>query len=92
MNFLCYKKVLVNICIFENFIFCLLVWNICSSKSLKKIYNIQKRILKYLYNDHGQHAKRTPKSLYNDYDSNLTLLKKSEHCLKLMNHDISNVG
>ena len=60
------KKVLINSFIYANFNYCPLVWHFCSKKSFKKIENIQKRALRYLYNDYDS-----------DYD---TLLLKSELC------------
>ena len=60
------KKILVNSFIYANFNYCPLVWHFCSKKSLYKIESIQKRALRFLFNDYES-----------SYD---TLLKKSEKC------------
>ena len=59
------KRVLINSFMYANFNYYPLVWHFCSSKSLNKIENIQKRALRYLHND-----------CISDYDN----LKKSEQC------------
>ena len=46
------KKVLVNSFVLSNFNYCLLVWFISSTKSWKKIENLQKRALRFLLNDY----------------------------------------
>ena len=45
------KKVLVNSYIMSNFNYCPLVWMLCSAKSQFKIESLQKRALRFLYND-----------------------------------------
>ena len=45
------KEVLLNSFILSNFNSCPLVWDFCSSKSLKKIEKIQERALRILYNE-----------------------------------------
>ena len=47
------KKILVNSFILSNFNYCPLVWFISSSRSLQKIENLQKRALRFLYNDYS---------------------------------------
>ena len=46
------KRILKNSCFMENFNYCPLVWMFPSASSLKKIENLQKRALRYLYNDY----------------------------------------
>ena len=46
------KRILKNSCFMENFNYCPLVWMFSSGSSLKKIENLQKRALRYLYNDY----------------------------------------
>ena len=46
------KKVLVNSFVLSNFNYCPLVWFISSTKSWKKIENLQKRALRFLLNDY----------------------------------------
>ena len=46
------SKVLVNSFIFSNFNYCPLVWIFSSTKSLNKIENLQKRDLRFLYDDY----------------------------------------
>ena len=45
------KKVLIQSFIYANFNYCPLIWHFSSSKSLLKIESIQKRALRFLYND-----------------------------------------
>ena len=45
------KEVLINSYIISNFNYCLLVWMFSSTRSLNKIKNLQKRALRFLYND-----------------------------------------
>ena len=46
------KKVLVNSFVLSNFNYCPLVWFISSTKSWKKIENLQQRALRFLLNDY----------------------------------------
>ena len=46
------RKVLVNTFIISNFNYCCLEWNFSSAQSLKKIENLQKRALRFLWNDY----------------------------------------
>ena len=46
------KKILINSCFMANFNCCPLVWMFSSASSLKKIENLQKRALRFLYNDY----------------------------------------
>ena len=46
------KKVLVDSYFYSNFNYCPLVWIFSSAKSLNKIETLQKRALRYLYNDY----------------------------------------
>ena len=46
------KKILINSCFMANFNYCPLVWMFSSASSLKKIENLQKRALRFLYNDY----------------------------------------
>ena len=46
------KKVLVNSFVLSNFNYCPLVWFISSTKSWKKIENLQKRAFRFLLNDY----------------------------------------
>ena len=46
------KKVLVNRSVLSSFNYCLFVWFISSTKSWKKIENLQKRALRFLSNDY----------------------------------------
>ena len=45
------KEVLINSSIISNFNYCLLVWMFSSTQSLSKIKNLQKRALRFLYDD-----------------------------------------
>ena len=53
-NFLCFegKRVLINSYVMPNFSYCLLVPMFSSATSLKKIVNLQKRALRFLYNNY----------------------------------------
>ena len=46
------KEALINSFIYSNFDYCPLVWHFTSAKSLEKIENIQKRALRFMYNDY----------------------------------------
>ena len=46
------RKVLVNTFVMSNFNYCSLVWNFSSAQSLNKIENLQKRALRFLFNDY----------------------------------------
>ena len=46
------KKILINSYFMSNFNYCPLVWMFSSSSSLKKVENLQKRALRFLYNDY----------------------------------------
>ena len=46
------RKVLVNTFVMSNFNYCSLVWNFSSAKLLNKIENLQKRALRFLFNDY----------------------------------------
>ena len=46
------KNVTANSFIFTNFSYCPLIWHFCSQRSMKKIENIQKRVLRSVFNDH----------------------------------------
>ena len=52
-NFLCFegKRVLINRYFMSNFNCCPLVWIFSNATSLKKIENLQKRALRFLYNN-----------------------------------------
>ena len=43
---------LVNTFVMSNFNYCSLVWNFSSAQSLNKIENLQKRALRFLFNDY----------------------------------------
>ena len=45
------KKTLVNSYFYSDFNFCLLVWMCSSAKSLNKVESLQKRALRFLYED-----------------------------------------
>ena len=45
------KKILINSFILSNFDYCPLVWFISSAKSLNNVENLQKRTLRFLFND-----------------------------------------
>ena len=47
------KRVLINSYIISNFDYCPLVWILSSAKSLNKIESLQKRALRFLYNDYS---------------------------------------
>ena len=53
-NFLCFegKRVLINSYFMSNFNYCPLVWMFSNATSLKKIENLQKRALRFLYNNY----------------------------------------
>ena len=53
-RFLGYKEkmILINSYFMANFNYCPLVWMFSSASSLKKIENLQKRALRFLYNDY----------------------------------------
>ena len=53
-NFLCFagKRVLINSYFMSNFNYCPLVWMFANATSLKKIENLQKRALRFLYNNY----------------------------------------
>ena len=53
-NFLCFegKRVLINSYFMSNFNYCPLVWMFSNATSLKKIENLQKRPLRFLYNNY----------------------------------------
>ena len=65
------RKILINIFIYANFNYCLLVWHFSSRKSINKIENIQKWALRFLLNDYSS-----------DYE---TLLKKTNKCTMEVN-------
>ena len=46
------KRILINSYFMANFNYCPLVWMFSSASSLKKIGNLQKRALRFLYNDY----------------------------------------
>ena len=46
------KRILINSCFMANFNYCPLVWIFSSASSLKKIGKLQKRALRFLYNDY----------------------------------------
>ena len=46
-------EVLINSFVYANFNYCPLIWHFCSSKSIRKIEQIQIRRLRTLYNDFG---------------------------------------
>ena len=54
LNNLCFegKRVLINSYFVSNFNYCPLVWMFSNATSLKKIENLQKRALRFLYNNH----------------------------------------
>ena len=54
INFLCFegKRVLINSYFMSNFNYCPLVWMFSNATSLKKIENLQKRALRFLYNNY----------------------------------------
>ena len=65
------KKVLINSYIISNFNYCPLVWMFSSAKSLSKIENLQKRALRFLYNNYDspyeellEKAGRSPMNVY----------------------------
>ena len=68
------KKVLVNSFILSNFDYCPLVWFISSTKSLKKVENSQKRVLRFSQNVYH--------SSYEILLHILTCVKNSLKCLK----------
>ena len=45
------RETLINGFVYSNFNYCLLIWHICSVKSVKKIDKIQGRALKILHNN-----------------------------------------
>ena len=47
------KRVLINSYIISNFNYCPLVWMFSTGKSLNKIESLQKRALRFLYNDYS---------------------------------------
>ena len=47
------RKVLVNRFVLSNFNYCPLVWFVCSSTSLRKIENLDKRAVRFLLNDYA---------------------------------------
>ena len=47
------KRVLINSYIISNFNYCPLVWIFSTAKSLNKIESLQKRALRFLYNDYS---------------------------------------
>ena len=47
------KKVLINSYFYSNFNYCPLVWMFSHTKSLKKVEALQKRALRFLYNDYN---------------------------------------
>ena len=47
------KKVLINCYFYSNFNYCLLVWMFSHAKSLKKVEALQKRALRFLYDDYN---------------------------------------
>ena len=47
------KRVLINSYIISNFNYCPLVWMVSTAKSLNKIESLQKRALRFLYNDYS---------------------------------------
>ena len=47
------KRVLINSYIISNFNYCPLVWMFSTAKSLNKIESLQKRALRFLYNDYS---------------------------------------
>ena len=46
------RKVPVNTFVVSSFNYCFLVWNYCSTQSLNKTGNLQKRVLRFLLNDY----------------------------------------
>ena len=50
------KKVLINSYFSSNFNYCPLVWMFSTSNSLNKIENLQKRALRFLYNEYSLRA------------------------------------
>ena len=53
LNNLCFegKRVSINTYFMSNFNYCPLVWMFSNARSLKKIENLQKRTLRFLYNN-----------------------------------------
>ena len=53
-NFLCFegKRVLINSYFMSNFNYCPLVWMFSNATSLKKLENLLKRALRFLYNNY----------------------------------------
>ena len=51
-QFLAFKEKRINSYFMVNFNYCPLVWMFSSTSSLKKIENLQKRALRFLYNDY----------------------------------------
>ena len=47
------KKVSINIYIISNFNYCPLIWIFSTAKSLNKIESLQRRALRFLYNDYS---------------------------------------
>ena len=47
------RKAIVNSFIFANFNYCPLVWHFCSKTAMRKIENIQKRALRFIFNDYS---------------------------------------
>ena len=45
------KNILIQSFIYANFNYCPIIWHFSSSKSLQKIESLQKRALRFLYND-----------------------------------------
>ena len=59
------KKILINSFIYDSFNYCPLVWHFCSKNSLNKIENIQKRALRFLFNDYESDYKILLKKVIN---------------------------
>ena len=55
------KKVLINTYFYLNFNYYPLVWMLSHAKSLKKVEAIQKRALRFLYNDYNSTLEEIPK-------------------------------
>ena len=51
------KKTLINSYFYSSFNYCPLVWMFSSAKSLNKVESLQKRVLRFLYEDYGSSYK-----------------------------------
>ena len=55
------KKVLINSYFYSNFNYCPLTWMFSHAKSLKKVEALQKRALRFLYDDYNSPSEEIPK-------------------------------